>query len=102
MPRTQVIFAAEVADDFERILTHLNQFDFANVDGRIDNILTSLEVLRHSPLVGRPARGELRELVIGRDTHGYVALHQDAVEIDTVFVLGLKSQREAGYASEAH
>jgi hypothetical protein len=39
-----------------------------------------------------------RELVIGRHSHGYVALYRYVVEIDTVFVLALRSQREAGYA----
>lgn len=86
-------------------MTHLNQFDFASVDGRIDTILASLDVLRHSPLIGRPASGELRALVIGRvwwGWRGYFALYQYAVEIDTVFVLIVKSQREAGHIGEAH
>jgi hypothetical protein len=39
----------------------------------------------------------MRELVIGRDARGYVALYRYAPEIDTVFVLAIRSQREAGY-----
>ncbi len=39
-----------------------------------------------------------RELVIGRRSHGYVALYRYVPEIDTVFVLALRGQREAGYS----
>ena len=38
-----------------------------------------------------------RELVIGRRAHGYVALYRYVSEVDTVFVLAIRSQREAGY-----
>lgn len=46
---------------------------------------------------GCPAAGDLRELVIGRDARGYVVLFRYVQEIDTVFVLAIRSQREAGY-----
>jgi len=35
--------------------------------------------------------------VIGRRSRGYVALYRYFAEIDTVFVLAVRSQREAGY-----
>jgi toxin ParE1/3/4 len=38
------------------------------------------------------------ELVIGRGSRGYVALYRYVPEIDTVFVLAVRSQREAGCA----
>ena len=31
-------------------------------------------------------------------SHGYVALYRYVVEIDTVFILAVRSQQEAGYA----
>jgi hypothetical protein len=34
----------------------------------------------------------------GRKGRGYLALYQYVDEIDTVFVLAVQSQREAGYA----
>ena len=40
----------------------------------------------------------LNHLGIGRRAHGYVALYRYAEKIDTVFVLALRSQCEAGYA----
>ena len=59
----------------------------------------AIDVLEHNPLIGRPIAGEKRELVIGRRSRGYVALYRYVAEIDTVFVLALRSQREAGYTS---
>ena len=55
-------------------------------------------MLETSPLIGRPAAGDLRELIIGKRTRGYVALYRYVATLDTVFVLALHSQREAGYS----
>lgn len=52
----------------------------------------------HMPMIGRPVTRDKRELVIGRRSHGYVALFRYVVDVDTVFVLAVRSQREAGYA----
>ena len=48
-------------------------------------------------MIGRPLPGGLRELIIGRGSRGYVALYRDVGESDVVFVLAIRSQREAGY-----
>jgi plasmid stabilization system protein ParE len=57
-------------------------------------------VLETNPLIGRPAESGKRELVIGRRSHGYVALYRYVAEIDTVFVLAVRAQREAGFGRE--
>ena len=54
-------------------------------------------MLETNPLIARPARRSRRELIIGRPTRGYIALYRHVSEIDTVFILGLRSRREAGY-----
>jgi plasmid stabilization system protein ParE len=59
-----------------------------------------LDVLAHSPEIGRPVRGGKRELVIGKRTHGYVALYRYVASVDVVFILALRAQREAGYRRE--
>jgi len=46
-------------------------------------------------------RGGKRELVIGRGSRGYVALYRYVSKIDTVFLLAVRSQREAGYKRES-
>ncbi len=39
----------------------------------------------------------MHELVIGRHAQGYLALYSYVSAIDTVFVLAIRNQREAGY-----
>jgi hypothetical protein len=39
----------------------------------------------------------MRELLIGRESRGYVALYRFVAAIDTVFVLAVRRQRESGY-----
>jgi toxin ParE1/3/4 len=94
---TKIIFAPEVSDDFDRILAHLNLYDASDTEGRIADILLAIDILERNPLIGRPTGDGLSELIVGRDTRGYVVLYRYAKEIDTVFVLGVRSQREAGY-----
>ena len=95
---SRIELAAEVGDDFDRILDHLAQYQVENPVLCIREIIEALNVLEHNPLIGRPANKDKRELVIGRSSHGYVALYRYIVEIDTVFVLAVRSQQEAGYA----
>lgn len=90
--------AAEIGDDFDRILDHLAKYQVENPGLRIREIIEALNVLEHNPLIGRPVGNDKRELVIGRRSHGYVALYRYVARIDTVFVLAVRSQREAGYA----
>lgn len=73
---------------------HLPCFEMANAQGRIDEIVQAVQILTHSPLIGGPARGGSRELVIGRASHGYVALYRFVASIDAVFVLAARSQRD--------
>lgn len=95
MPRIEL--AREVADDFDRIIDHLIAHESADFNTRINAIMDAISVLETSPLLGRPVESDLRELVIGRATKGYVALYRFLPEIDTVFVLAVRAQAEAGY-----
>jgi plasmid stabilization system protein ParE len=97
MARIEV--APEVLDDFDRFFDHMARFDVASAPQRIDEIVQAVQILASSPLIGRPARGGKRELVIGRASRGCVALYRYVADIDTVFVLAIRSQREAGYPS---
>lgn len=93
----RVELAPEVAEDFDRILAFLAQHDAAAAAARVMEIMLAVEVLAHNPLIGRPVSNGKRELVIGRRSHGHVALYQYVEAIDTAFVLAVRSQREAGY-----
>jgi hypothetical protein len=95
----RIEFATEVAGDLDRIVDHLTQHDASRIDERITGLIDAIEVLTHSPLVGRPVRHDLRELIVGRAADGYLVLYKYIPEIDTAFVLAVRSQREAGYAN---
>jgi len=94
---SRIELAPEVADDFDRILDHLAEFDAKDRNERINEIIQAIGVLENNPLIGRPMVGKMNELIIGRDAHGYVALYRYVAAIDTVFVLAIRAQREAGY-----
>ena len=95
MSRIEV--APEVREDVDRILEQLKKFEVEEPSVRIDEIVHGISVLEHNPLIGRLARNDLRELIIGRGAHGYVALYRYIPEVDTVFLLAIRNQREAGY-----
>ena len=94
---TRIELAPEVGDDLDRILEHLAQFEVGEAPARIREIIQAMAVLEQNPLIGRPVSEDQRELVIGRRARGYVALYRYIEEIDTVFVLALRGQREAGF-----
>jgi toxin ParE1/3/4 len=93
---SRVELAPEVGDDLDRILEHLFQHQVADAPSRIEDIIRAIDVLERNPLIGRPVRADLRELVIGRRARGYVALYRYVAELDTVFVLAIRGQKEAG------
>jgi len=95
---SRIELAPEVGDDLDRILDYLADYQIENPVMRIREIIEALNVLEHNPLIGHPAHNDKRELVIGRRSHGYVALYRYVAEVDTVFVLAVRSQREAGFA----
>ncbi len=102
---TAIAFAPEVAEDFERILDHLVTHGVEAAAERIQDIIAAIDVLQRNPCIGRPTGGlagtqqpELRELVIGRRSRGYVALYAYDTLQDRVRVLAIRGQKEAGYA----
>ena len=96
MARVELVPA--MLDDLDRIVAHLHQHEVADADARVEQIIGALDVLEGNPLIGRPAGDDRRELLIGRDAHGYVALYRYLQVIDTALVLAIRAQREGGYA----
>lgn len=97
---SRIELAPELGEDFDRILEHLAQYQAENPALRIRAIIEAFNVLELNPLIGRSVGNDKRELVIGRRSRGYVALYRYVAELDTVFVLALRSQREVGYAGD--
>ena len=92
--------APEVFDDFDRFFDHMARFEMEDARGRIGEIVQAIQPLTHRPLIGWPAKNGRRELVIGRSSDAYVALYRFVARIDTVFVLAIRSQGEAGCRRE--
>src|SRR2546430_17673303 len=92
----RIELAPAIQDDFGRILDHLSEYAVEDARGRIGEIIHAIDVLQHNPLIGKPVSADTRELVIGRRARGYVALYRYIEQVDTVFVLAIRSQREAG------
>lgn len=93
----RIELAPEVLEDFDRIFDHLAHLDVRDAAQRIGEIIEAIQILAHSPLIGRKVKRGNRELVIGHASHGYVALYRHVSHIDVVFVLALRGQRESGY-----
>lgn len=96
----KIELARDLNEDVDRILEHLAQHGVENGMARVNEVIQAISVLEHNPLIGRPVSDQLSELIIGRNATGYIALYRYVVTIDTVFVLAIRSQREAGYARE--
>lgn len=93
----RIVLSEHVQDDFDRIFDHAFQYTAERAIERIESIISALDILQTSPLIGRPVSGGLRELVIGKGVAGFVALYRYLSDVDTVFVLAVRSQREGGY-----
>lgn len=93
----RVELAPEIQGDFDRILNYLEKHATDDASVYVQEIIRAIDVLQFNPLIGRSASADNRELVIGRRSRGYVALYRYIEQIDTVFVLAVRGQREAGY-----
>jgi plasmid stabilization system protein ParE len=96
----KVELAERIAADTRRIAAHLHEFESEAVEERLSMIFTALTVLEDNPLIGRRHEREWRELVIGKDASGYLALYRYQPIDDIVYVLAIRAQREAGYEVE--
>ena len=93
----RLIYARQALSDLERLTDLLLESDAAAAAEIVDLIAEAVAVLRRHPLIGRPAEGELRELVISRGRSGYLALYSYEAADNAVIILAIRHQREAGY-----
>ncbi len=93
----RIFLAPEVLDDFDRFFDHISKQDAAGAPDRMAEIVQAVQVLASSPLIGRPVTGGKRELIVGHAARGYVVLYRFVADIDSVFVLAVRNQRESGY-----
>lgn len=93
----QVIYSGEALADLERPGEFLLEQSRASAPAALMKVTQAIEILADHPLIGRRVEGELRELVISRGNSGYLALYCFDVVAETVRLLRVRHQREAGY-----
>lgn len=94
----RITYAPAAILDLERLQAFVAEHEPGAALAAAGAIVEAVSVLERHPLIGRPAEAGMRELVISRGNTGYVALYDWLEPIDTVLILALRHQREAGYA----
>ena len=97
----RIELAPELTDDCDRILSHLIGHEVQDAASRMHEVISAIDVLEQNPMIRRPVEADSRALVIGRRAHGYAALYRYIEEVDTVFVLAIRGQKEAGYGRDS-
>jgi plasmid stabilization system protein ParE len=92
-----VRFSERALADLERLFDFLAASDPPLARAAIERIADATRILAQHPLIGRPVRGALRELVISSGKTGYVALYRLQRGLDEVQILAVRHQREAGF-----
>ena len=98
MARVQVTTRALA--DLERLFDFLADHDPKLARARIVSVRRALELLADHPLLGREAEDGRRELILSRGKFGYVAKYRWLPAEDTVLILAVRHQLEAGYKDE--
>ncbi len=80
--------------NLRQIFEFLAQRDPVKARKAVNAILTSLEVLKQMPMLGRPLPDRKRELLIGKRHAAYIAIYRYEAATDTVFVLEIRNQRQ--------
>ena len=92
-----VYFSARALADLDRRFDFIAEHDPASAAHAAQRIADATRILRDHPLIGRPVRGDIRELVISSGRTGYVALYRLRDGVAAVEILTIRHQREAGY-----
>jgi addiction module RelE/StbE family toxin len=96
----RLIYSRRALVDLERLTDFLLESEPVAALLTIELISQAIQILENHPLVGRSAEHSMRELVISRGRTGYLALYSYEEDHDTVMILAIRHQREAGYASK--
>jgi len=77
-----LIHTAGAPYDLERVTDFLLEWQQDEAEQTTSLIIEAVNVLENHPLVGRPVEYDLRELVISRGQSGYIALYNDAIQVN--------------------
>jgi len=91
-------YSQQALDDVKRLVEFLLSQDTEPALATAEIIQDGIMLLARHPEIGRPSTDRnIRELVISRGNTGYIALYEFIESADTIVILGLRHQREAGY-----
>lgn len=93
----QVVVSTHALQDLERLFEFIAAEDASAARKQLDSVRNALALLSEHPLLGRKAEEGRRELVLSRGRYGYIAKYRWLPVEDTVIVLAVRHQREAGY-----
>jgi len=93
----EIAFSRHALQDLERIFDFYALDDTALAAAQIAAVRSAVMILADHPLIGRPAKYGLRELVVSRGKTGFLALYRFLPQRDVVRVLRIRHQRELGY-----
>ena len=98
----QVSITRRAWNDFTRLRAFIEEKSPRAAQRAAERITTSIDQLATFPLVGRVCPEEslpagFRELVISFGQDGYVVLYRVDIPADTVTIVAIRHQREAGF-----
>jgi plasmid stabilization system protein ParE len=82
-------------EDLEQILDHMMRHSVNDAAAKVLKIVEALEILQQTPLIGKSVQHGRRELLVGRRRSTYTARYRYMEDIDMVFILSVRSQRQA-------
>ena len=92
-----IFYSPRALADLERLFDFLALENPAAAGRAAAVIVDAVTILGRHPFIGRPVRGELRELVISHGRSGDVALYRLALIRNRIEVLALRHLRETGF-----
>lgn len=93
----KIAFVPRALADVDRVFTFYARDDAELAAAQVEAIAEAIGILAHHPLVGRPLRDGVRELIISRGRSGFVALYRFSPRDELVRILRIRHQRESGY-----
>jgi plasmid stabilization system protein ParE len=98
MPR--IAYSQRALDDMARLVDFLIEQNRDSALATFEIIEDGVMLLERHPEIGRKLpEADMRELVISRGKTGYVAIYEVIETLDTVLILAIRHQREAGFES---
>jgi len=93
----KILYSQNAVNDLVRLTDFLIKSDIKGALETVDLIEEAVSILHRHPLIGRSVDEEIRELVISRGATGYVALYSFEDNKNSILILAIRHQREAGY-----